>query len=443
MERLTVETDVVVVGAGAAGLTAARMLSEAGLRTTVVEADDHVGGRLQTIDLDGRPVDVGGQWLGPRHTALTALVEEAGKTIIQTPTSGNELHFYGGERLTDVPPDVQELYQKLGEISATVPLAAPWTHPDAKALDHQTLAAWLNRNAKNPTAAAYARRMLGGGLLAGAAEESLLETGFYINSNGGIEELLSTTGGAQESRVAEGMQSVMLYLADLLAQRGSPVRLNEPVQRIAQTDSTVTVSTEKADYIGSHAIVAMPPLSAGRIEFSPALPTQRNELMQHMVAGYALKSIIFYEKPFWPNLGWSGTAFTSEGPVAEAYPNADDCLVAFSYGEDATALRALSPNQRRAAILGHIGEIFDDKRAVQLVSKFINKDWTTESQFIPGCFSGHFRPGGWTAYGPALREPNGRISWAGSETSERDNGYINGAILSGLREAAAVLAARG
>lgn len=438
-------SDVIIVGAGFAGLTAARELQRKGLRVVVLEARNRVGGRtLSTTLPNGITIDLGGQWLGPIQKRITAFAAEYGAETIPTPSDGNELNYYKGQKLADAPGPVQALYDKLNVLSEQIQLEKPWEHARAMEWDRQTFASWLAVEADEPAAAQFVGRGIAGGLLAGdAGDFSLLETLFYIKSGGGIEALLTCEGGAQEARIVGGMQTIAKAIAAELGKE--VVRLEEPVRRIAQTKSQATVTTDKATYTAPHVIVAIPPTLAGHIEYEPLLPTMRDGLTQRMPAGYALKVHTFYDKPFWRDQGWCGTAFTDSGMVAEAYDNSPPDgsyydMVMFIYGTEARQARQLTPNALRQAVLDHLVQLYGEQAATPI--DFLSHDWMTE-RWTRGCFSGHLTPGGWTGYGPALRTPCGRIHWAGTETAVHWNGYIDGAIESGFRVADEVLAARG
>ncbi|MGI5215566.1 flavin monoamine oxidase family protein [Plantactinospora sp. CA-290183] len=432
--------DVVVVGAGFAGLSAARRLRQQGLSVTVLEARDRVGGRTLSRTLpNGITIDLGGQWIGPKQLKIAQLVAEYGIETIPTFGDGNELRRYDGELLTRTPEAAQALFDRVDQLTVQLPLAAPWTHPQAAEWDRQTFASWLQREAAEPAAARLVGRGVSGGLLAGdAGDHSLLQTLFYVASGGGIASLMDCEGGAQHERIVGGSQVVAEAMA---ADLGAAVRLDQPVRRIIQHPDSVTVVTDDEWYTAQHVVVAIPPVLAGRIVYEPGLPAARDGLCQRMPGGYALKAHAFYRHPFWRDAGWSGWALTDEGVVSETFDNSPPDgsfydLVVFVYGAEAHLLRRESPDRQRTLIVDNLVTLYGE-RAREL-SDFLIFDWTAEP-WTRGCFSGHLTPGGWTAFGPALREPVGRLHWAGTETAVEWNGYLDGAIESGWRAAAEII----
>jgi monoamine oxidase len=177
--------DVAVVGAGLAGLVAARDLLAADLSVLVLEARDRVGGRLLNHTLaNGAVVEVGGQWVGPTQDRVLALAEELGVGLFPTYVEGE--HFlavdgnverYGGDDIAlpeDALADVGETQQRLQEMAYTVPLDEPWRAAEAAAWDAQTVDAWLVANAKTETGLGYWRTLVPALFSAEAAEMSLL-----------------------------------------------------------------------------------------------------------------------------------------------------------------------------------------------------------------------------------------------------------------------------
>jgi monoamine oxidase len=113
-------------------------------------------------------------------------------------------------------------------------------------------------------------------------------------------------------------------------------------------------------------------------------------------------------------------------------------LVSFAEADFARDFRRLSPAERRQATLDCLVANFGPAAAAPL--DYIETDWSSE-EWTRGCFGANFGPGGWTRYGSALREPCGLIHWAGAETSPIWMNYMDGAVRSGERAAAEVVAA--
>jgi monoamine oxidase len=444
--------DVCVVGAGLAGLTAARRLREGGARVAVLEARDRVGGRTHSTDLDGVRVDLGGQWIGPTQTRMEALVEELAIPMFPTFHTGRKVLFVGDRRSTytgDIPSMAPH---RLALLQATLTRMErlcrrvganpePWTRPDAARWDGESLESWLRRNV--PSAAvrgvfdAAVRTVFG----ADPGELSLLHALYYFAAGGGVRRVVDIHEGAQERRFVPGAQSVALALAEPL---GPDLILDAPVRRIETTTrGGMRVVADAGEWTAKRVVVAVPPAMAGRIAYDPPMPALRDELTQRYPMGATIKFHAVYERPFWRDEGYSGEAVLTDGPLAVAFDNSPPdgsrgALLAFSVGSPARRLGALSEDARRRTVLAVLVRCFGD-RAGEPVA-VIDKDWSADP-WTRGCPTGFAPPGVLSTFGPALRPPVGAVHWAGTETATEWTGYMEGAVRSGERASAEVLAA--
>ncbi|WP_143118683.1 flavin monoamine oxidase family protein [Actinomadura madurae] len=432
--------DVAVIGAGLAGLVAARDLRRAGLRPLVIEARDRVGGRTWTRPAPGGAVEAGGQFIGPTQDRLAALAGDLGVATFATYHAGRTRIDLAGGRLAY--KRAKRLLAELERMASELPPDAPWTAAHAVEWDAPTFEDWL-RDSGEPDAYGVMRMLITAVFAAEPAELSLLHVLAYIRSAGSVDLLTEVAGGAQERRFAGGAQELAVRLAGVLGARA--VRLAAPADRVRQTPDGVEVSARDLTVRARRAIVAVPPVLGGRIEYDPPLPAARAELQRRMTPGSTIKISCLYDAPFWRDEGLNGGLMRDRGPVTVTFDNsppdgAHGVLVAFSQGDDARALARLPSGARREAVLEVLGRYFGE-RAVR-PSGYVETDWTSEP-WTRGCFGGNFGPGGWTRYGPHLREPVGRVHWAGAETSAVWMNYMEGAVRSGERAAAEVIAALG
>jgi monoamine oxidase len=452
--------DVVVVGAGFAGLTAARQIAKAGRSVIVLEARDRVGGRVWNYDLgDGHVSERGGQFAGPTQNHVLALARELGVKTFRTYDTGSDVYVADGTRMTysdrgpfgTAPPDptiageIATRILELDSMAATVPVAAPWTATNAAAWDGQTVETWIG---SQPATTRF-REVVGAALRpifgAEARELSLLFVLFFTAASGDakhpgtFQRNFDTRGGAQMSRFVGGSQVIALKIAAQLRDR---VALNSAVRRITQSRAGVTVESDRLTVRAKRVIVAMAPTLAGRIDYEPILPFQRDQLTQRYGQGTLTKVAAVYKTPFWRDAGLTGGALATGGPVSLAYdqspPNGSPgVVVGFVGGDYARQYASMSRGRRRAAVLDQFVSFYGSR--AKRPRDFIETSWSGE-QWTRGCPVGIPGLGTLLAYGPRLREPVRRIHWAGTETATYWNGYMDGAVSSGERAAAEVLA---
>lgn len=441
--------DVIVIGAGFAGLAAARDLLAAGQDVLVLEARDRVGGRiLNQQTASGDVLEIGGQWVGPTQDRVLALIDDLGLDTFLSHDIGAYVDYRNGQRFTyegriptSDPAGAAEAgvaIERLNMMAAEVPLEAPWTAPEAEAWDAITFASWMDANLFTEGGRSLVELAIEAVWSCQPRDVSLLHVLFYIRSAGDLNLLINTTGGAQESRVVGGSQQIALQLAARFPER---ILLNAPVSRIVQDEQGVTVLGENYTASAQRVVVAMSPTIAGRLGYSPALPALRDQLTQRMPMGTVIKVQCTYSRPFWRDEGLAGQATSDTGPVKLAFDNTPPsgnigALVGFMEGHDGRVWSGRSVAERRQATIDCFVRYFGPQAADVL--EYIEMDWNAD-EWARGGYGGIFGPGAWLDYGSALREPVGRIHWAGTETAEVWNGYMDGAIRSGERVAAEIL----
>jgi monoamine oxidase len=443
-------SDVVVVGAGFAGLSAARALLRQGKKVVVIEARDRVGGRVKAAKIAGRAIDAGGMWVGPTQTRLLDLIKEYGLHTVPQFETGNNIADLGGKRLTasgeavGFDPETQAEYDRivrdLTKLSDQVPLDAPWTMPRAEEYDHITADDWFLAQTKNAAVLGFLRAYVRGIFTADSYQISFLFFLFYMRSGDSYDTLYGFENAAQAWTVKETMHQVASRVASEL---GSAIVLQAPVRSIFQDGAGVMVSSDKGKWKCDYAIVAVPlPLSV-RIAYDPILPPERDILAQHMPMGSVIKYWVAYEKPFWRERGLNGILQSDQPPSefisgdftpAEGRPG---LLAGFIEAHNAMAWTGRPMEERKKLVVERLVSFLGPEAAHPI--DYEDQDWPADP-WSRGCYGASMTPGIMTTVGKVIRQPHGRIHWAGTETSTKWMGYIDGAIRSGERAAEEVLA---
>jgi len=442
--------DVIMVGAGYAGLTAAHELIKASKNVLILEARDRIGGRVHTQRFDdGTYVDLGGAWVGPSQDRLYALAREFGVETFKTYNTGKSTQYFRGKvkRYNGlIPPlplfsllSLDMAIKRIDKMAKTVNLADPAKTPDAQRLDMMTLADWMQQQMSYDTARDFFKIAAGAIWAADPTELSMLHAMFYIKSGRDFNTLMNVKNGAQEERFVGGAQTTADRMAALFTDR---IVLNAPVLAISQTEGHVSVTTDADTYTADRIVVAIPPPLQADIRFEPAMPPDRQQIMQQMAMGAVWKCYAIYDRPFWRDQNLNGLAATPDGHVTVTFDNSPKdgsrgILMGFVLGDKAREFSALTEEQRQASAMQSFSTFFGTQAAQPLRyldHSYLNEDWSK------GCYAAVPQPGFWTSVGHAIRQPVGRIHWAGTETSDVWNGYIDGAVRSGERVAQEILA---
>lgn len=446
------EVDFCVVGAGFAGLTAALRLKQAGHSVALLEARDRVGGRTFTeTRADGTWIDRGGAWIGPGQDRIYALMNEFGVPEYKQHNDGDAMmivggkkHRYGGTIPWTVSPwAVANLGFGLAAIERMckeIPREAPWNAKKAQEWDRISIGEWIHKKSMSKDAAGMLDMAFAGLYTSAGSETSLLWGLTQTASAGGLTFAISGKGGSQDARPVGGMGALH---RPIVAELGEALHLSQPVRQITQDADGVTIDAADLTVRAQRVIVAIPLAIATSIVYEPMLPVDRAFLHQRMPSGAVVKTSVIYDEPFWRADGLSGQSAAPNSPATLTIDACTDTgdpgiMCVITEGPAARRLTELDEPERKAVIIGELVDRFGSKAKAPL--EFHEQNWTID-RYSGGGMIGHAPPGVLTEFGYTLREPCGRIHWAGTESSAVMCGWIDGAIRSGERAAAEVAAA--
>lgn len=328
-------------------------------------------------------------------------------------------------------------------MSRMIDVQNPAASPDAVALDSETVASYLQREVTSEGARRRFALAVEGVWACEPAQLSMLHFLFYIATAGSFEELMETAGCAQDSRFVGGGQATVAAVAAHLGER---VWLNHRVELVERGQTSVRLHTPQGVIEASSVVFTLPPQAASAVRFEPPLPPAKSRFVDRSVMGDVAKVHVIYDEPFWRIDGLSGQATIYDeresGVIFDNTPEdaSHGVLVAFVYGRRLAPWAALDSGARRAAILRTLVELFGEQAGHPV--DYTEKIWSLDP-WVRGAYAASPTPGTWTGYGETgWRSPTGVIHWAGSETSSVWNGYIDGAIASGLRAANEILGLR-
>ncbi|KAF7594650.1 hypothetical protein BBP40_008740 [Aspergillus hancockii] len=456
------DVDVAIIGGGLSGLATAKDIAKAGKSFAILEARDHVGGRVLNAQLpNGVVEELGAEFVGPTQDRVLALAAELGLTTYSTYTAGKSIlyrngtiNFYGADLSTGgLPPvgsesqaELATLLTELNKLASELDVDAPWRHPKASIWDSMTLKSFVEARITLLDSLFLFETAIRSILSTETKEPSLLYMLSYIAAAGNqttpgtINRLVGAKGAAQDSRINGGTQLLATTLAEKLGARS--IYLNAPVRKVKLDGGRYTVMSDRVQVSAKHVVVAMSPPLAGRISYNPLLPAGRDQLTQRMPMGSIGKAIAIYPRPWWRKLGLNAQAQSDTGVVRATFDNtpanaAFGAIMGFIEADEMRALDKISQAEVKRLVTEDLVKLFGPQAAN--VSQILLQQWDLE-EFSRGGPVAYCPPGVLTQYGPYLRSPAGNIHFAGTETSPYWTGYMDGAIRSGERAAAEIIA---
>ncbi len=407
-------TQVVVVGAGFAGLSAAHALVDAGVDCIVLEAGDRVGGRVESrVNGLGERIDTGGQYLCDDMPEIMALVRAHGKTLVSGMHEGRAAVQPAGmtaSGLDDLYGRVLAIRERANSIDPADPAIAglsvrAWTEAQPDAADAK--AGFLSSIE---------------GLWCRPTNRLPL---WYLISN--------------DRRITNEVSELQYFLAgtmhdlaeDLGRALGARLRLRQPVRLLRHGGHGVTAVTDQGEVHAGHAILAVPPAMAKRIAFEPALPGFLDRALAAWMPGTVIKASLRYDRPFWRDAGMNGTAFFLDPPglyACDASRGERAALVAFVGGALAVEWGSRGSEGLREAILGKLAAALGPE-AREPIDMTV-RDWSGD-RWSGGGYSDTIADPDARDAEDALRRGLPRVLFAPSELSPSFPGYIEGAIVAG------------
>jgi monoamine oxidase len=424
--------DVIVIGAGMAGLAAAKRLGEAGRRVLILEARDRIGGRVHTVRAPGWPVPVeaGAEFVHGDAPPLHDAIQNAGLKTVEV----EDRHWHA--------PDGQP---------RPLDFAGVWDGI-AERLDHLTgedlpFAALLRDRCPDvpATARAHATAYAEG---FNAADAERLSARWLAESEAAVGQ------GAGASRIREGYGRLADWFLTEIDPGAADIQLNTTASVVCWQPGRVEVETAAGESLPATAAVVTLPLGVlraqpgapGAVRFDPDPPGKR-AAWSALAVGTVVKVVLRFREPFWAGAGVPELTFlhAPEGPFQAWWttrPVESAVLTGWSGGPTAERLTGIEPRVVLSAALEQLTRNFPvgRDRLAALVADWRVFDWQTDP-FARGAYS--YVPAGGLEYVRRLAEPvAGTLFFAGEATDEQLTGTVAGAIASGRRAADELLANR-
>jgi len=443
---------VIIIGAGISGLSAALRLlkKDKNVKILILEARKRVGGRTETIDILGNKIDIGGQWIGSKHTELLNYVKEFNLELIEqyyplkdTVKTHRLVECLGYEDLDlDIfsKNDIIDFLNFIDEIK--IDINEPWKHENAEKWDNMSVKDIVEDTYKNVDSKREICLFVQTLLASNAENISFLYFIFYVKSGGGIIYTGDGEEGAQKWKLKEGMQTVSEMILIELLKNGVEIIYESVVCDIICNfnnfdDEVKVVDKSGRVFYSDKIIVAISPKLLTGINIFP-LQEEKIILYKNYFMGSASKIIVVYNTL---NISKIKEHILDHGIIHNLYYSSiiidnivKPALVGLITGNFSDLFNKMTKDERKNIVMKQLQDITKEEPIY-----YIEKTWNEE--FSGGCYSGILGPNGtFYKYGKYIRESlYSKIFFASTETSIEFCGYIEGAIRSGIRAADEIL----